>query len=701
MPHRMLVTVSRLGPFRRDARHFSVITAVVALSVAIPCLTGVVAPSQPSPSAVSAVGWPGAPCASLVSPPVLDDDLSQSMNGKFTGCLRVPVVPAGTYYVSLEDVVDRASATTPTTPGIRPSKVGPSVSLSVSPPSADPGQWVTVTGRLARPLGERTQNANFCWDGCPNGLVYSGVGLNWSSPTVFYARLVLPAAPWVEVGTNPPARLVSPLPGRYPLSVQCLEIAKGCGLGPAEGQTTVRLRAGAAYTCTSIAGCGRTDAFPEAVSSGSVVEFTGYSPLESVIGARYPFAFQLAASLTKQAPSGAVIETLHNGVKGLAQLTVGPAPVKVLPALAFASLGSYRPLADLTSGSDPISANPAQRGYVGWCAEGYIGVQGPSATYRAPVKGALASIMSTGAYQKPFLQECNDLAISQNGQSIFAAFEVEPVNEGPMVAEVAAFSTNGGRTWALVPVPPGAKPTSFGGFRYAAGAVQALFTATSPPASSSSPPLIEETSGSDQHWQRVAFSCPATGPCVTFGADVLGNCAQGLGDQPVIASANGGRDWAATALPGPSGLGEVLPCWPATLLALSATTTLLVASNSLLPSTSPFDLFVTTGTVRAWKVVTVPRFPARPGTAVPPGPGDVVVLSNGGLLAVDQEPWELLAPAARSWCAVRSGPKLAAGQLAVPASFTGIGNELWWETSSGSGPALAVHEVAATALSCK
>ena len=471
MRNRLLQRTGRLGAARRHARHFSVIAVGAALSIAVPGLTSAVAPSPPSPSAVDAVVWSGAPCASLVGPPVLDGDLSQSMNGKFTGCLRVPVVPAGTYYVSLEDVLDRATATTPTTSANGRSTGGPTVSLSVSPPSADPGQWVTVTGRLVRPLGERTQNANFCWDGCPNGLVYSGVGLNWSSPTAFSARLVLPAAPWVEMSTSLHARLVSPLPGRYPLSVQCLEIAKGCGLGSPEGQTTVRLLAAAPYTCTSVAGCGSIDASPEAVPPGSVVEFTGYSPLESVIGARYPFAFQLVAGPTKQGPSGAVIEALHNGVKGLLQLMVGPAPVKVLPALAFASLGSYRPLADLTSGDDPISANPVQPGYVGWCAEGYVGVQGPSGTYHASVKGALASITRTGVYQKPFLQECNDLALSQNGQSIFAAFDVMPVNEGPMVAGVAAFSTNGGRSWALVPVPSGAKPTSFGGFRYAAGGV--------------------------------------------------------------------------------------------------------------------------------------------------------------------------------------------------------------------------------------
>jgi hypothetical protein len=137
------------------------------------------------------------------------------------------------------------------------------------------------------------------------------------------------------------------------------------------------------------------------------------------------------------------------------------------------------------------------------------------------------------------------------------------------------------------------------------------------------------------------------------------------------------------------------------LVALSRTTALLVGPNAFLPSTNPFDVFVTTGVDGTWKAVSLPQLPGQPATGAPPGPGDIVVLPGGALLAVDQEPWELLAPAGHSWCAVLSGPKLAAGQFAVPTSFTGVGNELWWETSSGPAPTLTVHEVAAAALSCK
>ena len=172
-----------------------------------------------------------------------------------------------------------------------------------------------------------------------------------------------------------------------------------------------------------------------------------------------------------------------------------------------------------------------------------------------------------------------------------------------------------------------------------------------------------------------------------------GTVRKAWGTNPSLGRRTPGRIWAATALPGPSGLGQVLPCWPVTLVPVSATTTMLVGSNVLLPSTNPFDVFVTTGMGRHWKVVTLPQLPGQPSTSVPPGPGAVVVLPGGALLAVDPEPWELLTPGARSWCPVRSGPELVAAQFAVPSSFTAISNDLWWETSSGSTPALTVHEV--------
>ena len=105
VPHWGFASTRRLGRVRKWAHHLSVLTAATALALTIPGLT--------SPGTLAARRWRrrrggmarGA-CARLVGPRVLDGDLAQYMNGKFTGCLRVPVVPPGTYYISLEDILD-------------------------------------------------------------------------------------------------------------------------------------------------------------------------------------------------------------------------------------------------------------------------------------------------------------------------------------------------------------------------------------------------------------------------------------------------------------------------------------------------------------------------------------------------------------------------------------------------------------------
>ncbi len=58
------------------------------------------------------------------------------------------------------------------------------------------------------------------------------------------------------------------------------------------------------------------------------------------------------------------------------------------------------------------------------------------------------------------------------------------------------------------------------------------------------------------------------------------------------------------------------------------------------------------GPGRSWPC---PSCPGSPPQRCPRVTGDVIVLSGGAFLAIHEEPWELLAPGARTWCAVRSG----------------------------------------------
>ena len=177
-------------------------TSAIATTIAAPGMST----STPAPAAV-AVPWWGANCPKLAGTATLEGDITQSMNGALTGCLRVPVVPPGDYYVSLQDVLEGATAPRgPTTSVAAPAE--PPVTLSVSPARAAPGESVRLTGKLASPLAPRPGYGNFCWDGCSGGLVYDGVQLAWQSATVFTAQLTLPDAPWVEqTGPGPDARL--------------------------------------------------------------------------------------------------------------------------------------------------------------------------------------------------------------------------------------------------------------------------------------------------------------------------------------------------------------------------------------------------------------------------------------------------------------------------------------------------------------
>lgn len=661
-------------------------------------------------AAAVTVPWSGANCPELAGSSSLEGDIAQSMDGSLTGCLRVPVVPAGVYYVSLQDVLQGTTAPPgPTTSVAAPAE--PPVALSVSPVQAAPGETVRLMGKLASPLAPRPGYGTFCWDGCSGGLVYDGVQLAWLSATTFSAQLTLPDAPWVEQRTAGEPTLVSPVAGTYPLALKCLVGVKECALGGSEGQAIVHLSKPAAYICASMPGCARLSGPAAAVQPGELVQFSGRVPLESIIGAHYPFAFQLSAGSSR--PGGPGVTFVHFA-KGGVQMEAGAAKVVVDAAPPFSSLPATAPLAELAGGATPISANPLELASVGWCAPGDVEVRGPEGRSQVPVAGATQLLASSGTYQGQVQDQCADLALGSTGPaSTFAAFTVLPA-EGPMVAEVALFTTDAGRSWSFVPTPPGATRTSFGGFRYQGGDVDALFSpSTAGSGGQSGPPLVEQTADGGRSWARAPFECPPAGPCVTFGAHVPGNCAQGLDSQGVIASSDKGRRWTEPSWPG-----GLTTCWLTTLEATSPAQALLVTSNTVLGSQSPVDALVTDDGGRSWQALSLPPLLSAPGGAAgsadqaPPGPGDVAVLPDGGLLYVDLAPWQLLAPGAGAWCAVRavgpgSGPVGGAAggnyQTVMPTSFAVVGTSLWWlsTSSTGSAPAaVTAHDVGVASLTC-
>ena len=623
----------------------------------------------------------------------------QAMDGRVEACLRVADVPTGTYHIYLQDFVTGAAPSTPTTVGTG-DPVSPVVRLVVSPATARPGQTVTVRGTLAKDYQSKESFLDFCWGRCPGGLQYQGVQVTWRTGTTFVAKLVLPAAPWLEEGH----KIVSPVAGKYELGVQCVVQSRGCGDRGPEGEATVTLTQTARYTCATMPGCARLSAGPAKVSPGGVVTVTGYAPLENVIGAHDPFANSFTEERGAAPPPGVTFSgpDLH-------QVDIGGPEVTVMAAPTFSSLGRLAPLSVEQVAEQPISANPSAPGTVAWCGPYEVVVQGPHGTVKVPTKAAFLAMYATGKFQRAGNDVCQTVAVGANPSSgpgtggavptVYAGFIMGPVNQDPMFATVAMYTTDGGSTWSPVPVPQGASVVSFGGFRYAAdGDVEALFNRWSPPplpASAAQVPLVERSTIGGR-FSNGSLACPASGPCLTLGASVPGDdCAMGAqSDQPLLLSSNAGKSWARA---GPPVSGGVPICFPAALVALSPSDEMVISSTGLAAASGELPALLTRDGGREWQVISLPALPANDQP-------ELLALPDGAVLEGAFPTWLLLPAGGAAWCPVRSPVTAATMKNSDPQSYTVIGSQLWWlefkAGQQGTQRIVGAEAADGTALSC-
>ena len=324
--------------------------------------------SHPTPIATSVLN-PNSLCA-----PDEGDNVDQSPDGYFTGCFRVPNVPASSVVVALQTFLEgvsnspKAAPTTTTQPA-------PNVSISLSPlrKSVTPGEKVVLTGHLSNPVSPRQPTANLCWDGC-GGLQEQGVQIRWLTSTKFQMTLQVPQTAWLVArdGTVSVHPLTS---GSYQVGLQCLTLISGCALRPAEAKVTLRLKAPRPRRCVRGRQCETMTVGPTTARVGDEVLVRGWAPLQDLLGP--PFSYSLSVTPGSKRTSFPLLAYSSSKLAGSFNVVLMPTRVAIGPSPPWAKLGNIHSESSTYSGPSAVDAAP-NSSRVAWCEPSGIVVTGGS-----------------------------------------------------------------------------------------------------------------------------------------------------------------------------------------------------------------------------------------------------------------------------------------------------------------------------------
>ncbi len=616
----------------------------------------------------------------------------QQPDGRFTTCLRLGALPAGPATVSLE--LDRLDGG-----GTGPA-VGPVAVLILSPASGPPGTRIVIHGTTpAHRSGTVPDlNATVCWDGCgATGLTEQGLPFRWTTPHTFVTTLTVPSVPWLG------ARAIEPLnSGPYQVGIECLLVLRGCAEGGPEGSATFDLRAPPHGRCTAGQPCATVSVRPASALPATLVRVSGWAPLDTIIGT--PFGVQVGVR-SGRPPRRSSDAPGHLGI-GLSRYVLASAALHVLAPPSWASLGPVRVAAEQAAGVSPVAAAPGVPDRLAWCAPGVIRVRGGGPT-RIPIGGVVpalrrAGLVPLGPVSAALGLSCASVALDAHDPgTAYAAFAVQPA---PPIQLVAVVTTDAGAHWRRVPVPPGASPTGFGGYRQFGGATTAVFAGGAAERPGQPPLLATVTTDGGRLWTAARPGCPAAGPCLTLGPFVGGNCAMNGEGQLVLRGTpvggdGGGAHAHTVAWAGAGWVDSVDPCMPAQLVSTRRQGALLVGGGS------PYPILRSERGGRDWAAVGLPRPPGPDQQGGLPGGLGFTLLPDGALLDTAAGApsgavrWALLPAAGRRWCPVAvpiDRQPFAASAVMV------AGSQLAWLTTTPlrNGVRVVLHTVPLSRMHC-
>ncbi len=556
-------------------------------------------------------------------------------------CFRTPDLPAGTYYLGVEaQLADRGAAAIRAGMPAPPTYLGPSVSLSLSPTSVRPGATVTITGHLASPISPQPSVTSICFDGCIDGLHYNGTPVHWISTSEFTTSFVTPRGPWIE---RSPLRLIDPSAGHYRVSIQCLVVHRGCGLGRGEGSATLTYLA-SAHPTTPLLSMHMTRLIP-----GEVTRVGGSIALTSIIGTDQPFVDQFTTvhQLPNDIVAKGVYRLAHTQKADATTVLLGVTKFQVTTPVIYSNV-DLKGATNLRLTADPsIFTEAGTSGIAFSCT-------GPQNQMQMLKGGQVTTINTTGVIHLleqagvpssyAITEPCNGIAAlktSNSGTLIAASYPIAIPTKGPDLTYLPVITTNDGASWRAVPFPSGHSNAHFAGLTATAHAIHMYFTLRK------HKPITEVTTDG-VHWTQGGLLCPASGPCVRFSPTVApSSCAMNGAAQAILYSTSQGKTFDQ-------------PAWPSSVNACSTNELFDVGAISyLLDPLSQFPLRRSTNGGASWEVVADIPTPAPstlslsglPSTAlaqttlVIPTTGDLVSIGNGG-------PSVLLAPHAKHWCTI-------------------------------------------------